>query len=51
MTVHIDEKLLLQQVPATKSVKNRMHLDIEVRDIVVEAARLVALGAISEYVA
>jgi predicted enzyme related to lactoylglutathione lyase len=38
-------KLLLQRVPETKSVKNRMHLDIEVGDIVAEADRLVALGA------
>jgi len=38
-------KLLLQQVAEPKSVKNRMHLDIEVLDIVAEAARLVALGA------
>lgn len=38
-------KLLLQAVPEPKAVKNRMHLDIEVRDIEAEAARLVALGA------
>jgi predicted enzyme related to lactoylglutathione lyase len=38
-------KLLLQGVPEPKSVKNRMHLDIEVPDIEAEAARLVALGA------
>lgn len=39
-------KLLLQQVDEPKSVKNRMHLDIEVPDIEAEAARLVgsALG-------
>jgi predicted enzyme related to lactoylglutathione lyase len=38
-------KLLLQQVAEAKTVKNRMHLDIEVLDIEAEAARLVALGA------
>ena len=38
-------KLLLQRVQEPKSVKNRMHLDIEVPDIEAEAARLVALGA------
>jgi predicted enzyme related to lactoylglutathione lyase len=38
-------KLLLQRVGETKSVKNRMHLDIEVPDIEAEAARLVSLGA------
>jgi predicted enzyme related to lactoylglutathione lyase len=38
-------KLLLQQVPEAKSVKNRMHLDIDATDIEAEAARLEALGA------
>jgi predicted enzyme related to lactoylglutathione lyase len=38
-------KLLLQQVPEAKTVKNRMHLDIEVADIETEATRLEALGA------
>jgi predicted enzyme related to lactoylglutathione lyase len=38
-------KLLLQHVPEAKTVKNRMHLDIETPDIDVEAARLEALGA------
>jgi predicted enzyme related to lactoylglutathione lyase len=38
-------KLLLQRVGEPKSVKNRMHLDIEVGDIQAEADRLVALGA------
>ena len=38
-------KLLLQRVDEPKSVKNRMHFDIEVPDIHAEAARLVALGA------
>jgi len=38
-------KLLLQQVPEAKAVKNRMHLDIETRDIEAEAARLEGLGA------
>ncbi len=38
-------KLLLQRVDEPKSVKNRMHFDIEVPDIETEAARLVDLGA------
>jgi predicted enzyme related to lactoylglutathione lyase len=38
-------KLLLQQVPEAKTVKNRMHLDIETTDIETEANRLEALGA------
>lgn len=38
-------KLLLQQVPEAKAVKNRMHLDIDAVDIEAEAARLEALGA------
>jgi predicted enzyme related to lactoylglutathione lyase len=38
-------KLLLQQVPEAKTVKNRFHLDIEVADIQAEADRLVGLGA------
>ena len=38
-------KLLLQRVPEPKSVKNRMHLDIDAVDIEAEAARLQALGA------
>ena len=38
-------KLLLQRVAEPKIAKNRMHLDIEVRDIEIEAARLVGLGA------
>ena len=38
-------KLLLQQVPEAKTVKNRMHLDIDAADIEAEAARLERLGA------
>jgi predicted enzyme related to lactoylglutathione lyase len=38
-------KLLLQKVPEPKTVKNRMHLDIETPDVAAEAARLEALGA------
>jgi predicted enzyme related to lactoylglutathione lyase len=38
-------KLLLQRVPEPKTVKNRMHLDIETPDVAAEAARLEALGA------
>ncbi len=38
-------KLLLQEVPEAKTVKNRMHLDIDAIDIENEVARLGALGA------
>ena len=38
-------KLLLQGVAEPKSVKNRMHLDIETADIDAESSRLVELGA------
>lgn len=38
-------KLLLQQVPEPKTVKNRMHLDIDAVDIEAEADRLEGLGA------
>jgi predicted enzyme related to lactoylglutathione lyase len=38
-------KLLLQRVPESKSVKNRMHLDFEVDDVAAEVMRLEALGA------
>jgi predicted enzyme related to lactoylglutathione lyase len=38
-------KLLLQRVTESKATKNRMHLDIEVPDIEVEADRLSGLGA------
>ena len=38
-------KLLLQRVTEPKTTKNRMHLDIEVPDIHVEADRLTGLGA------
>lgn len=37
--------LLLQQVPEPKSGKNRMHFDIQVRDVHTEIERLTALGA------
>jgi predicted enzyme related to lactoylglutathione lyase len=38
-------KLLLQGVPEPKTIKNRMHLDIETADIETEATRLEGLGA------
>jgi hypothetical protein len=38
-------KLLLQRVAEGKSVKNRMHLDIEVDDVEAEVQRLETLGA------
>lgn len=39
-------KLLLQQVSEDKTVKNRMHMDVEVPDIEAMAAQLVAAGAV-----
>ena len=39
-------KLLLQRVTEPKATKNRMHLDIEVPDIAMEADRLSGLGAV-----
>jgi predicted enzyme related to lactoylglutathione lyase len=38
-------KLLLQRVPEAKTVKNRLHIDIDAPDIEAEAARLEAAGA------
>lgn len=38
-------KLLLQGVPESKVVKNRVHFDIEVDDVEAEAERLASLGA------
>lgn len=38
-------KLLLQHVDEAKSVKNRMHLDIDTADVEAEADRLAGLGA------
>jgi predicted enzyme related to lactoylglutathione lyase len=38
-------KLLLQKVSEPKTSKNRMHLDIETRQVDAEVARLLALGA------
>jgi len=39
-------RIAFQQVPEPKSVKNRVHLDVEVDDIAAEAQRLVELGAV-----
>jgi predicted enzyme related to lactoylglutathione lyase len=38
-------KLLLQRVPEAKSVKNRVHFDIETPDVDGEVTRLESLGA------
>lgn len=38
-------KLLLQRVGEPKAGKNRMHLDIEVRDVEAEVSRLESIGA------
>ena len=48
LLTHPDDRgprLLLQSVPEDKAHKNRMHLDVHVRDIETEASRLEALGA------
>ncbi len=37
--------LTLQRVPETKTVKNRMHIDLLVDDIAAEVSRLESLGA------
>jgi hypothetical protein len=37
--------LFFQQVPEPKTVKNRVHLDVEVPDRAAEVERLLALGA------
>ena len=41
----LGRRLLFQRVPEPKTVKNRMHLDIETPDVSAEAARLEGLGA------
>ncbi len=41
----VSPKLILQGVHEPKTVKNRLHLDIQIDDIEAEAARLVELGA------
>jgi predicted enzyme related to lactoylglutathione lyase len=41
----VQPKLLLQKVPEDKQIKNRMHLDFDVRDVEAEAGRLEKLGA------
>lgn len=38
-------ELLLQRVPESKTVKNRMHLDLRVRELKGEVERLCSLGA------
>ncbi|MEI8056190.1 MAG: VOC family protein [Actinomycetes bacterium] len=37
--------IILQRVPEARTEKNRIHLDLQVPHIEVEAARIVALGA------
>lgn len=37
--------LILQRVPEPKSVKNRVHIDVQAEDVQKEAARLESLGA------
>ena len=41
----VGPKIVFQQVPEPKVVKNRVHLDLVVDDIEAESARFVALGA------
>jgi predicted enzyme related to lactoylglutathione lyase len=38
-------KIILQKVPESKTVKNRLHLDLHVADIEAESMRLVRFGA------
>src|SRR5438309_12105511 len=38
-------RILLQKVPEPKTVKNRLHIDLDVSDIEAEAARVESLGA------
>lgn len=38
-------RLLLQRVPEPKATKNRMHMDLRIRDMDAELARVTALGA------
>jgi len=38
-------RILLQKVPEPKTVKNRLHIDLDVSDIDAEAARVESLGA------
>ena len=39
-------EILLQQVPDAKRGKNRLHLDLRTTDLLAEADRVVALGAV-----
>lgn len=39
-------ELLLQEVPESKTIKNRLHLDLRTRVLEVEVERLLALGAL-----
>ena len=41
----IGPKIVFQQVPEPKAVKNRIHLDLVVDDIEAESVRFIALGA------
>ncbi|MBI4086733.1 VOC family protein [Candidatus Kaiserbacteria bacterium] len=41
-------KLAFQRVPEGKSVKNRMHIDVEVTDLAEATVRAVALGATAQ---
>jgi predicted enzyme related to lactoylglutathione lyase len=38
-------RMSFQPVPESKSIKNRLHLDVEVEDIALATARCVGLGA------
>lgn len=42
----VSPKIILQGVDEAKTIKNRMHLDIQIDDIEAEATRLIALGAV-----
>jgi predicted enzyme related to lactoylglutathione lyase len=40
-------RIAFQRVPEAKTVKNRVHLDVEVDDIAAERDRLLGLGAVA----
>jgi hypothetical protein len=41
----VEPRLFFQLVPESKTVKNRVHVDLRCDDVTTETARLVALGA------
>ncbi|MDT7729943.1 MAG: hypothetical protein QOK45_196 [Mycobacterium sp.] len=43
--VRLGAVLMFRKVPEGKTVKNRVHLDLQATDVVAEADRLISLGA------